>query len=178
MGQINVGIDNLSPQHIDRSYGRTIAGVTTPFTSVTQANAAVNIVFRHKGKTVLIDDGSGSKEYWWKAGTADVNLVLKEAPGLNQPYKVTLITNGSYQIPVDFIVDLILVVPTVTFNLKIGFSAGAEDIMPEIPMIANQANVINVGIPAWGGPVTIHFTGPTATCIFLIYSRTMIPSNP
>lgn len=180
MGQVNIGIDNLSPQHIDRSYGRTIAGATIPYLSVAAANAAININFRHKGKTVLIDtDGTNAVEYWWKDGTADVDLIVKQsaAAGLVGPFQMILTTDDTFLLDEDLLIDKIIVIPTVAFDLKIGYSVGADDIMPEIPMLADQANVINVDVVAWGEDVTIYFTGIPATTTFLIYRRTLVPIN-
>jgi len=48
-----------------------------PFATTTVACATVNVNYRYKGLTVLITNGSTVDEYWWKAGTADSDLVLK-----------------------------------------------------------------------------------------------------
>lgn len=77
MSQINVGYQNNSPQAIDLSYGAISSGVTVPYGSVAAANAAVPLAFRHRGKTVIIDLGSGANEYWWRVSTADASLVPK-----------------------------------------------------------------------------------------------------
>jgi len=77
MSQINVGYDNYSKQHIDRSYGTLSAGANVPYVSVAAANLAVNGAYRYRGKTVLIDDGSGAREYWWRVDTQDSSLVPK-----------------------------------------------------------------------------------------------------
>lgn len=77
MSQINVGYDVNCPQAIDRSYGTLAAGKTVPYASVAAANAAVSSFYRHRGKTVLIDDGSGAREYWWRVDTQDISLVPK-----------------------------------------------------------------------------------------------------
>jgi len=58
-----------------------------PFATTTVANAAVNVNYRYTGLTVLITNGSTVDEYWWKAGTADEDLVLKT-------------TGGAYTLPV------------------------------------------------------------------------------
>ena len=77
MSQINVGFDNNSPNAIERSQGTLVAGVTTPYASVAAAIAAVNIAYRYRGKTVLIDTGTGLMEYWWRVDTQDASLVPK-----------------------------------------------------------------------------------------------------
>lgn len=77
MAIVNVGFDNNSPQAIDRSYGALSAGRTTPYTSVAAANTAIISAYRHRGKTVLIDTGTGANEYWWRVDTQDASLVPK-----------------------------------------------------------------------------------------------------
>lgn len=77
MSVINVGFDVNCPQAVDRSYGKLVVGKTTPYASTAEAVAAVNAAYRYRGKTVLIDDGTGAKEYWWRVDTQDSSLVLK-----------------------------------------------------------------------------------------------------
>jgi hypothetical protein len=184
MSQINVGFDNLSPQAIDRSYGKTIMGVTTPYVSTAEANASVNINFRHKGKTVIIDDGSGPKEYWWKAGTANVDLVLKDqtgVAGLNEfiyPWKIETSINVNYTIVDDTMAIRIVVIPLAEFNLFVGITPGGSEVVPGVPMLAGQANVVDIAVPAWGADQTIYFTGITGFVRLLIYRVPLTPINP
>lgn len=77
MSQINTGFDNFSPQAIDRSYGTLTAGSNTPYASPVAACAAVNAAFRYRGKTVIIDPGTGAYEWWWRTGTTDAQLIPK-----------------------------------------------------------------------------------------------------
>lgn len=77
MSQINTGFDNFSPQAIDRSYGALSAGTNIPYASAAAACTAVLSAFRYRGKTVIIDPGTGAQEWWWRTGTADANLVPK-----------------------------------------------------------------------------------------------------
>lgn len=77
MSQINVGYDVNCPQAIDRSYGRLSVGVSVPYVSVAAANLAVVAGYRYRGKTVLVDDGTGAREYWWRVDTTDGSLVPK-----------------------------------------------------------------------------------------------------
>ena len=67
-GPILVGLN----QPVDVKYG--------PYATTTAALTEIPLTLRHIGLTVGIDDATdGLKEYWFKAGTADLNLVLKEA---------------------------------------------------------------------------------------------------
>lgn len=77
MSTINVGFDNNSPQAIERSAGILVTGKTTPYGSAAAAIAAVPAAYRYRGKTVLVDDGTGLKEYWWRVDTQDASLVPK-----------------------------------------------------------------------------------------------------
>lgn len=176
MAQINQGLDNLSPQAVDRSYGRLVLAKTTPYSSVAQANAAVHIAFRHIGKTVLIDTGGGPQEYWWKDGVADINLITKMSPG-NGPESIVIESDDTYEIPEGYLMEKLIFVPESGYDLSIGLSLGSDDLMPSITLTANQANIINLDVAAWGAPQTIHFTGVTSNTIVLIYLRTMTP-NP
>lgn len=180
MAQVNAGLDNNSPQAIDRSYGALSFGSTVPYASIAAANAAVPGYFRFIGKTVLIDSGSGPVEHWWKSGIADINLEAKVIlPAAEwKPYRIILAADGSFSIPQNSLLDMIVIIPTVGFNLKTGTSAGAEDLQPELPMIANQANVSVLIVPAWGSDQLIYFSGIPASTTFLLYMRSLIPSNP
>jgi len=76
---ININ-DNFSAnagKAIDVKYGKTVQGKTVPYVSTTEANAAINVNYRYKGLTVLIDDGSGPQEYWYKNSVSNDGLVEK-----------------------------------------------------------------------------------------------------
>ena len=65
-----------APKHIDDRYGPwpLLDGPTGP---------KVNIptTYRVKGLTVGVVDGTGIKEYWWKDGITDTDLVVKSSTG-------------------------------------------------------------------------------------------------
>lgn len=94
MAIINVGFDNNSPQAIDRAYGALSAGRTVAYASVAAANTAVISAYRHRGKTVLIDTGTGAYEYWWRVDTQDASLVPK-VPG-EQTWDFVVGDGGQY----------------------------------------------------------------------------------
>lgn len=50
-----------------------------PYNSLAEAKATVLSVLREKGLTVGVYESGAVVEYWWKAGTADGDLVLKQA---------------------------------------------------------------------------------------------------
>jgi hypothetical protein len=185
MSQINVGFDNNSPQAIDRAYGKVVAGVTVPFASVAEANAMVNVAYRHKGKTVLIIDGATVSEFWWKDGTANVNLVkkadystLQTIYDLVHPEKLELSANGTYTVPEDILLYRIVVVTTVNFVLQIGSLPGQGDIVPEIPVVSGEPMVIDLSVVGWGASKDIYLQGISGFTIFLMYRDSLTPINP
>lgn len=50
-----------------------------PYNSLAEAKATVVSVLREKGLTVGVFESGAVVEYWWKAGTTDAHLVLKQA---------------------------------------------------------------------------------------------------
>src|SRR6478736_6503075 len=69
---ISDNFQNNSGKALDNKY---LSGGTTLYSSVAAANAAIFSVYRHRGLKVLIDVGGAPTEYWYKEGTADLNLV-------------------------------------------------------------------------------------------------------
>lgn len=63
------GIKIVNPKPVDAYYDND--GV--PYASVVAANAAIPVAIRYRGLTINV----AGEEYWYKAGTADINLVLK-----------------------------------------------------------------------------------------------------
>lgn len=59
--------------NIDELYG--------PYTSVANALTGVPVVLRQLGRTVGIIEGGTIKEYWFKNGITDIDLVVKDSGG-------------------------------------------------------------------------------------------------
>lgn len=72
----NDGLENRSNKPLMSFY---LKG-TVPWADVDEAKAGVPASYRHKGMTVLVGTTS-PQEYWWKDGTADNQIVLKQATG-------------------------------------------------------------------------------------------------
>jgi hypothetical protein len=82
-GPILVGLN----QPVDVKYG--------PYSTVSAALSEIPLTLRHIGLTVGINDTTaGLKEYWFKSGTANADLVLKDEGGAITVSKV--LTDGSY----------------------------------------------------------------------------------
>lgn len=74
---INDNFNVSAPKAIDNRSGKFISGIWYPYSSVAEANTTISQ--RHKGLTVYIDDGTGLKEYWYKDGILNSNLVKKSS---------------------------------------------------------------------------------------------------
>lgn len=175
MSTLNIGFDNHSPQHVDRSYGKTIGGRTTPYASVAEANTAVVSAYRHKGKTVLIDLGSGAEEYWWKNGITDVDLIVKA--DVSKPWKVVLTSNGSYVLPAGMKISEIILTPGEDMTLRIGTTADGEEIMPDELIAGGTDKSVLISIIARTDK-TIYFSGIISSVTILLYRGTLTPTNP
>jgi len=66
-----------APKHIDDRTGKFVSGVWQPYSSVSDANASINVAYRYKGLTVLINDAGTPTEYWYQSGTSNGDLVIK-----------------------------------------------------------------------------------------------------
>jgi hypothetical protein len=69
--QLNNNLEISAPFPIDSRYG--------PFTTPETANQQISSIFRYIGLTVLVGAAPNLKEYWYKDGTGDDNLIEKRA---------------------------------------------------------------------------------------------------
>lgn len=79
--ELPFGVKVLNPKPVDAKYDNE--GV--PFTTTVAANAAIPVAIRYRGLTVNVNGA----EYWYGAGTADVDLVAKTATGGDLSYTHT-----------------------------------------------------------------------------------------
>lgn len=110
MSDINAGFDNMSAQHVDRRYGRVVAGKTVPYTSVVQALASPRLHpdYRYIGCFVLIELAGELVLHWFKDSTADVGLIPflpSSDTSINRRLTFQLTTDGTITLPAD--VDLL-----------------------------------------------------------------------
>jgi hypothetical protein len=111
--------DNIYINSGKPSEAKSLRSDYTPYASVTEANNTIPLSFRYRGLTVVINDGSGDKKYWYKDGVANGNLVefsagtsftfenaLTESGGivrLEGPLtKDTIISAGNFGFTIDF----------------------------------------------------------------------------
>lgn len=159
---LNDGIQNNSPKSLDF---KLLKNGTTAYASVSEANSTVNIAYRTVGLTVFVN----GVEYWYKDGTADINLVIKNnvlqvnsdwtagsglAQILNKPSLSTVATTGAYAdltgkptIPAQFnpIAGTNITIsgsyPNITFNAT-GGGGGGGSTLGSVTYSANQAALI------------------------------------
>lgn len=85
--QINDGFLNNSPKPLDNWYHKSfVAGVSIPYASTSEVNSTIPSAYRSLGLTVLINAGNVNKEYWYKDGVTDGDLIEKDVrvlPGSN-----------------------------------------------------------------------------------------------
>lgn len=77
---INDSFQNNSPKPLNNRYLKFVSGSAQAYNSTAEANVAIPSAYRHLGLTTLVNDGTGNKEYWYKDGILDANLVVKETP--------------------------------------------------------------------------------------------------
>lgn len=77
--QINDNFKINAPKPMDQRFCKFVDGASFPYASVSEANSIILSIYRYIGMTVLINDGSVNKEYWYKEGTDDLDLVVKSA---------------------------------------------------------------------------------------------------
>ncbi|MFW6377068.1 MAG: hypothetical protein ACOCZ5_00335 [bacterium] len=77
MAQFNENILIGAPNPIDFKYlsPRMVGGIQQPYSGSTEVLDKIPTTQRHVGLTVLIDDGSGSKEYWFRD---DINTLIEK----------------------------------------------------------------------------------------------------
>jgi len=84
--ELPYGILVLNPTPLDAKYSNN----GTPYTSVSAANTAIDAAVRYRGLTVNV---SGI-EYWYKDGTADGNLVVKQSGSVGSGTKASGVDAG------------------------------------------------------------------------------------
>jgi hypothetical protein len=70
---LNDNIQIVASKLVDNKYG--------PYTSVTTALTTLSAFIRARGQTVGITENNTLKEYWFKDGIADINLIEKTSSG-------------------------------------------------------------------------------------------------
>jgi parallel beta-helix repeat protein len=80
-GQVN------APKSFDNKY---LKNGVTPYADVADANSTINSAYRSKGLTVLI----GNKEYWYRDGILDANLIVKSITSASAPLVIDSLTNN------------------------------------------------------------------------------------
>jgi hypothetical protein len=87
----------------------------------------------------------------------------------NNKSAVSLNADGTYEVPNGTVIDCIKLVPSAGISaLKIGTSAGGEEILPEQPLNGGETSLIGTLI---NGGTTIYFTGITASIAVTFFKK-------
>jgi hypothetical protein len=76
--QINDSLYSTSPKPLDGKYALFSGGTTTAYLSVAAANAAIAPSYRSVGLVVLVQESGQNRQYWYKNGVLDSDLVPRD----------------------------------------------------------------------------------------------------
>lgn len=158
---VNDSLGIRAPRSADDRYMNNIDNpVGVPYISREQANAMIDVSYRHPYLTVNI----AGVEYWYNGSTADAALVPKKVGD----QVVTLTANGYIQMVQDSYIVAIIVIPSQNINFRAGSSPNAEDFIPETPILANTPAAFSVALYRLAGQ-QVHFGGiaPSSTKIII-----------
>lgn len=66
---IQDNFDLAAAKAVDQRYAKLVGGVSTPYLDPAEAINAIPQIYRHRGLTVCVADGTSIKEYWFKDDT-------------------------------------------------------------------------------------------------------------
>lgn len=85
--------------------------------------------------------------------------------------KLMFVSDGSYVLPVGYMIDKILITPSSEDSIKVGLTNGGEEIMFSETIAGGNTKIVSYDIVAKTATKTIYFTGITDTCEVIIYLR-------
>lgn len=171
MAIINIAYDNYTPQHLDRSRMKIVAGRHVPYVSVAEANAHPRNLpeFRYPTKTVVIAVGGENVEYWWKNGIDDSDLIPKAAgytPGSNR-LNFTLLTDGEIVLPADTdIIKCRVYNAAGLTDFKVGSAAGLDDVISLQNLQMDKWQIFYCDLYDEENTVTLYVSGITSETFF------------
>lgn len=87
----------------------------------------------------------------------------------NNKSAININADGTYEVPAGTIIDCIKLVPGADMAaVKIGTTAGGEEILPEQPLTSGETSLIGTLID---GGTTIYFTGITAAMAVTFFKK-------
>lgn len=160
---INDSLQNNSPKHLDAKYMKFSAGVCQPWASVSEAQSSILLSYRYQFLTILCLMNSDPVEFWWRAGTADLNL----EPKSKESY--TLNSSGSVQLTAGYLYNKIVILPTATTtSLLIGTTNGGNDIEPGVNIASGDTYTLDFPFYT-GAATTIYFTNVASGTKILLF---------
>jgi hypothetical protein len=96
---VNDNLQNNSPKSLDNKYTKFDGILSNPYTNTAEVNSTILPSYRSIGLTVLVQEDGKNVEYWYRAGTANGDLVKKTgAENINQLIDVTISNPSTGQI--------------------------------------------------------------------------------
>jgi len=138
-------------------------GASIPYASTATAISDILSAYRYQFLTVWCTSAAGVvAEYWWRAGTTDVDL----EPKSTESY--ILNANGSITMIAPYYIIGISVQPTNTLsNLQIGTTSGGNDLEPGSAVAAGTNYTLDYGSRILTN-TTIYFTGLATGTLILV----------
>lgn len=138
-----------SPKPLDDKYSKFVAGQAVPYATVAEANSEIPVAYRHVGLTVIIVSGLSVREYWYKDGTSDADLVLKTSPVLlDGDYGDVIVGGGGTVMSIDPQAITLDKMQNVTNNVILGRGSGSGSpqqitLGPTLNIVGTTFGVVN-----------------------------------
>lgn len=155
---INDNLQNNSSKSLDNKYLKSGLFV---YASVSEAEALIQQSYRSRGLTVLIEQSGVATEFWWRDGTSDGQLVIKNnSSGVSKDI-FTLTTNGSRTVIGDLIYLRVKPVSELT-AFKVGTVLNGEDVVYTTTLPAGVWSTFLLGL-YFETSTTLFFSGVTSS---------------
>jgi len=137
---------------------------------------ASQFTFNNITGTISRFQGDGVTPNQWQPGDVlVVNYAKIEGVSIiggATPQTIFMSADGTYILPDGYLIDKIYIKPTAADTVRIGTTVGGDEIMFDkvmVPNVYSTNGINNVDVYADGAPVTIYFTGFTASAQIKIY---------
>lgn len=161
----NDNLQNNSGKSLDNKYLKSGLFV---YASETEAKTLVLQSYRHRGLTVLIDDGGVATEYWWRDGTSDGQLIKKNLATTVNKDTFNLVANGTRSIIGDIVYIRVKPASELT-GFKVGKTLNADDVIGTVTVPAGVWSSYIIAL-YFETSTTLYFGGVTSSTDIAIVS--------